>query len=36
MYGPPVDLFAIGCIAAELFTGRPLLPGTSALDQVVR
>ena len=35
-YGTPVDLFAIGCIAAELFIGRPLLPGTSALDQIIR
>ena len=35
-YGPPVDMFAIGCIAAELLTGRPLLPGTSALDQLIR
>ena len=28
-YGPPVDMFAMGCILAELITLRPLLPGSS-------
>ena len=28
-YGPPVDLFAMGAIIAELFTLRPLFPGAS-------
>lgn len=33
-YGPPIDVFAVGCVAAELITLQPLLPGTSELDQV--
>ncbi len=28
-YGPPVDLFAMGAIMAELFTLRPLFPGST-------
>jgi len=28
-YGPPVDMFAMGCILEELITLRPLLPGSS-------
>ena len=26
-YNSPVDIFAMGCIASELFTGQPLFPG---------
>jgi len=28
-YNSPVDIFAMGCIAAELYTGQPLFPGRS-------
>ncbi|XP_052741904.1 serine/threonine-protein kinase MAK isoform X2 [Bicyclus anynana] len=35
-YGAPVDLWALGCIAAELYTGRALFPGASELDQLHR
>lgn len=31
-YGPPVDMFAMGCILAELITLRPLLPGSSEVS----
>jgi len=27
-YGPAVDVWAVGCLAAELLTGQPLFPGT--------
>ena len=33
-YGPEVDMFAIGCIMAEITDGSPLLPGESELDQL--
>lgn len=33
-YGPPVDLFALGAVAAELYTLRPLFPGSSETDQL--
>ena len=33
-YGPKVDIWAIGCIFAELLTGRPLCPGCNTLDQL--
>lgn len=26
-YGAAVDLWSVGCILAELFTGRPIMPG---------
>lgn len=31
-----VDVFAAGCIFAELFTGEPLLPGSSESDMLHR
>ncbi|KAK7506825.1 hypothetical protein BaRGS_00001676 [Batillaria attramentaria] len=33
-YGPPVDVWAIGCVFAELLTGSPLWPGRSDVDQL--
>ncbi|CAL8464693.1 g4228 [Coccomyxa elongata] len=35
-YGPPVDLFAVGAIIAELFTLRPLFPGASEADELYK
>jgi cyclin-dependent kinase 7 len=35
-YGPPVDLWSMGCIFAELMTRAPLFPGTSDIDQLSR
>ena len=33
-YNSPIDIFAMGCILAELFLRRPLFPGTSEADQL--
>ncbi|XP_018421754.1 PREDICTED: cyclin-dependent kinase-like 1 [Nanorana parkeri] len=33
-YGPPVDVWAIGCVFAELISGVPLWPGKSDVDQL--
>ncbi|XP_070276148.1 cyclin-dependent kinase-like 1 isoform X2 [Myotis yumanensis] len=33
-YGPPVDVWAIGCVFAELLSGVPLWPGKSDVDQL--
>ncbi|KAL7549413.1 hypothetical protein ACHAWF_012681 [Thalassiosira exigua] len=33
-YGKPIDIFATGLILAELFSLRPLFPGTSEIDQL--
>ncbi|VDL95226.1 unnamed protein product [Schistocephalus solidus] len=33
-YGPPVDVWAIGCVFAEMLTKMPLWPGRSDLDQL--
>ncbi|KAI9136473.1 kinase-like domain-containing protein [Paraphysoderma sedebokerense] len=35
-YGKAVDVWAIGCIFAELLTGQPLFPGDSDIDQLYR
>eukprot|EP00020_Sapocribrum_chincoteaguense_P001566 CAMPEP_0170751496 /NCGR_PEP_ID=MMETSP0437-20130122/11481_1 /TAXON_ID=0 /ORGANISM="Sexangularia sp." /LENGTH=844 /DNA_ID=CAMNT_0011090533 /DNA_START=144 /DNA_END=2678 /DNA_ORIENTATION=- len=35
-YGPPIDVWSLGCLAAELFLGLPLFPGNSEYDQVRR
>ncbi len=34
IYDGKVDIFALGCIMAELHTGVPLLPGTSEDDML--
>ena len=31
-YGPPADMWAIGCILGELTDGQPLYPGESDID----
>ncbi|KAK2868797.1 hypothetical protein Q7C36_000668 [Tachysurus vachellii] len=33
-YGPPVDVWALGCVFAELLLGSPLWPGCSDVDQL--
>ena len=33
-YGPPVDVWALGCVFAELLNGNPLWPGRSDVDQL--
>eukprot|EP00729_Bicosta_minor_P017217 gene17217-9030_t len=35
-YNSPIDLFAIGCIMAELYTLRPLFPGGTEVDQLFK
>jgi mitogen-activated protein kinase 15 len=35
-YSEAVDIWAVGCIVAELWGGRPLFPGSSTLDQMER
>lgn len=34
IYGAPVDVWAIGCLFAEMITGDPLFPGESDIDQL--
>ncbi|XP_063231843.1 cyclin-dependent kinase-like 1 isoform X2 [Bacillus rossius redtenbacheri] len=34
LYGPPVDVWAIGCVFAELVQGQALFPGKSDVDQL--
>ncbi|XP_034249899.1 cyclin-dependent kinase-like 1 isoform X1 [Thrips palmi] len=33
-YGPPVDVWAVGCVFAELVRGEALWPGASDVDQL--
>lgn len=35
-YNTSIDIWSAGCIMAEMFTGRPLFPGTTNDDQLVR
>jgi len=35
-YSTPIDIWSAGCIFAEMATGRPLFPGTSTPDQLLR
>ncbi|KAL0329871.1 UNVERIFIED_CONTAM: Cyclin-dependent kinase F-4 [Sesamum radiatum] len=35
-YGPPVDMWAMGAIMAELFTLHPLFPGSSEADEIYK
>lgn len=36
MYGTGIDMWAVGCILAELLLRVPFLPGDSDLDQLTR
>jgi len=36
MYGPKIDIWALGCLFVELFIRKPLFPGTSDIDQLGR
>lgn len=35
-YGSGVDIFALGCVMAEMIEVRPLFPGTNEIDQIHR
>nr|UCK81538.1 mitogen-activated protein kinase 14 [Arenicola marina] len=35
-YNMTVDVWSVGCIMAELLTGKPLFPGTDHIDQLTR
>lgn len=35
-YSTPIDIWSIGCIFAEMVTGRPLFPGSTSADQLIR
>jgi len=35
-YTKAVDLWSVGCILGELLSGKPLFPGTSAINQLER
>jgi serine/threonine protein kinase len=34
LYSIGVDVWAVGCIVAEMFAGRPLFPGDSEIDEL--
>ena len=33
-YSMPIDMWSLGCILAELFTGYPLFPGENEVEQL--
>lgn len=33
-YGATVDIWAVGCLFAEIMTGDPIFPGESDIDQL--
>lgn len=35
-YNTSIDIWSAGCIMAEMFSGRPLFPGTTNEDQIIR
>lgn len=35
-YGSPIDIWAVGCIMVEVYTFRPIFPGTSEIDQIFK
>ncbi|XP_060630787.2 serine/threonine-protein kinase MAK isoform X3 [Anolis sagrei] len=36
VYSSPIDIWAVGSIMAELYTLRPLFPGTSEVDEIFK
>uniref|UniRef100_A0A8C2F6M1 non-specific serine/threonine protein kinase n=2 Tax=Cyprinus carpio TaxID=7962 RepID=A0A8C2F6M1_CYPCA len=36
VYSSPIDIWAVGCIIAELYTLRPLFPGNSEVDEIFK
>nr|XP_046211772.1 serine/threonine-protein kinase MAK isoform X6 [Oncorhynchus gorbuscha] len=36
IYSSPIDMWAVGCIMAELYTLRPLFPGNSEVDEIFK
>jgi cyclin-dependent kinase 2 len=36
VYSPPVDIWSVGVIFAEMLTKKPLFPGDSEIDQIYR
>ncbi|EPS67441.1 hypothetical protein M569_07335, partial [Genlisea aurea] len=35
-YGPAIDLWSVGCILAESFAGKPIMPGRTEVEQMHR
>jgi serine/threonine protein kinase len=35
-YNSPIDIWAIACIMSEIYTCRPLFPGTGTIDQIFK
>ena len=35
-YSSPIDIWAMGCIMAEVYTLKPLFPGSSEIDQIYK
>ncbi|CAD7957651.1 unnamed protein product [Amoebophrya sp. A120] len=33
-YGPPIDMWSLACVLAELYTGYPLFPGENEVEQL--
>ena len=33
-YSMPIDMWSLGCILAELYTGYPLFPGENEVEQL--
>ncbi|KAF9670536.1 hypothetical protein SADUNF_Sadunf13G0079300 [Salix dunnii] len=33
-YGPAIDIWSAGCILAELFAGKPIMPGRTEVEQM--
>ena len=33
-YTPAIDMWGVGCVFGEMFKGKPILPGTSDLNQI--
>ncbi|KAL9999441.1 putative protein-serine/threonine kinase CMGC-CDK-CRK7-CDK9 family [Helianthus debilis subsp. tardiflorus] len=34
IYGPGIDLWSAGCLLAEMFAGRPIMPGRTEVEQL--